>query len=86
MRAYIAESYVDETIAQHTLDGLVQWHFDLFRQTGGMRISRVFLSQEHYVVLVVETRNDGTRFLDKMKVAPDFPHKIIEFFHVPQEG
>ena len=81
LREFVEENYADSVIEQHSLDVLVGWHFDTYEATQGMSIHKVFLTQEHYIIVIVKSKADGTMFMDKMKITADLPHKIVEYFH-----
>ncbi|GEM_PF-2038411 len=85
IRAYIAENYTEEALAENSVDDLLAWHMHLFELTGGLRIHNVYLSQDHFVVVIVRDKLTDAMHMDKMKVSDEFPHKIIEYLHVPAE-
>jgi hypothetical protein len=85
IREYISEYYSDEALGDNTVEEMLAWHLHLYEQTGGLKIHNVYLSEEHYVIIVVMDRLNEGMHMDKMKVSEDFPHKITEYLHVPAE-
>lgn len=81
IRDFIADHYSEETLADHPVNELVTWHEQVYAQTGGMRIHKVFLSQEYYVVTVMVAKADEALYFNKMKVTHTQPYKIVQFFH-----
>ncbi len=81
MREFIAEQYADHIIAEHGLDTIVNWHLETHEATGGMLIHKVFLTEEHYIIVIVKSKADNMLFIDKMKIEPQNPFKILEYFH-----
>jgi hypothetical protein len=78
---FIVKTYADAQMGGKTVEHLVDWHLEIYESTGGLGIHRVYLSQEYYVIVIVQAKNDGTLYLDKMKVMEDAPHEIIEYYH-----
>jgi hypothetical protein len=86
LRAFIVDSFTEQALQGATLDAVIAWHQQLYNATDGMRIHKVFLSEEHFVIVITEARRNGKLYMDKMKVSPDFPHKVIEFLHEIPKG
>ena len=81
LRKFIESHFTKEAIREHTVDKLVEWLWDIYEATGGMRIHKVFLSQEYYIVIVAIAINGGALYLDKLKVTDTRPYQIIEYYH-----
>lgn len=82
MKAYVQSNYHERTLAEYGLDTVLGWHWDLYKDTGGLRIHKVYLTQEHYVVLLTHPYNDPERlFFQKFKVDPKAPHKFTDIQH-----
>lgn len=81
LRKFVLASFTKEAIAEHSLNGMVEWLWDIYEATGGLRIHKVFLSEDYYVVIVALAINGGALYLDKLKVMDTEPHQILEFYH-----
>lgn len=85
MRQFIEDNFAPEALGNNTVDEMLAWYMHLYEQTGGLKVHNVFLSQEHYVIIMVRDNKHDGLYMDKMKVSEDFPHKITEYLHVPAE-
>lgn len=81
LRKFVISSFTKEALDELTVDGIVEMIWDIYEATGGMRIHKVFLSQDYYVVIVAMAINGGALYLDKLKVMKNEPHQIIEYYH-----
>jgi hypothetical protein len=59
----------------------ITWYVETFKQTGGLRILRNYLSEEFYIIVIVESLKDGRHYLDKLAVTREMPHLITEYNH-----
>ena len=81
LRKFVLERFTEDALKEYTIEGLVEWLWDIYDDTGGLRIHKVFLSQEYYIVIVAMAINGGALFLDKLKVTDTEPYQVIEFYH-----
>lgn len=81
LREFIRAHYTEDALEEYSLDSLLDWHQEIYEQTGGMKIHKIFFSEEYYIMAVVEARRDGALYLDKMKVDDASPHKVVEYLH-----
>jgi len=79
IRAYIADKFAPEFLAQHPVEELTQWCLEAYKVTGDMQIHKVYFSEDYYVIIIAIT-GSGVRYLEKMKIMTESPHKIIEYF------
>ena len=81
LREFIQAHYTENALAEYSLDSLLNWHREIYEQTGGIKIHKIFFSEEYYIMAIVEARADGALYLDKMKVDDTHPYKVIEYLH-----
>jgi hypothetical protein len=80
IREFIAHNFAPELLKETPVKKMVTWCQETFKITGPMQIHKVYFSEEYYVIVIVLTA-DGQRYLDKMKIMAEPPHKITEYFH-----
>lgn len=81
--SFVEENYDESILAQNPVDEIVNYYLNLYQQCGGMHIHKVYLSQEHYIIVIVEQKADKLHFMDKLKITRQHPYKIIEYYHEP---
>lgn len=78
---FIEDNYAQDTLQQHPPEDIAAWYMEVYKYTGGLEIYKVYLSQEHYIIVLTSAKGDGALYMDKLKVTPEAPHKIIQYFH-----
>lgn len=81
MLSYIHQHFDPFSFSDEDADAFVQWYQDVYTETGGMNIHKTFLSQDYYVIIIVEAKKDGRQYLDKMSVTREHPFLVTEYFH-----
>jgi hypothetical protein len=83
LRAYIGDNYDENALAEYSIDAFADWYWNLYEETGGLRVHKVFLSEEYTIMVIVQAALDGALYLHKMKVAHEPPNKVIEYLCDP---
>ncbi|MEQ8674631.1 MAG: hypothetical protein RLP44_16445 [Aggregatilineales bacterium] len=80
---FIGKRFSAEVLADYSVDELVTYCMTVYNETGGMRIHKVFLSQEFTMMVVMKAIRDDVEvlFLDRLKVETVQPHNILEYVH-----
>lgn len=81
MRRFFEEYFHETLLETTTMDEFVAWYMDMYHTTGGMEVFKVYLSQEHYLIVILSDRKEGVMYMDKLKVSSEKPHKIVEYLH-----
>lgn len=81
IREFIAENVAEYRLLDDGVDNILAWFEDMYSTTGGLDIHKVYLSQEHFIIVITKSRRDDTLFMTKLKVTPEKPHKVIEYVH-----
>lgn len=81
MRAFVEREFDPFSFTDDFVDEFMAWYHETYTQTGGMSIFRTYLAQEDYVILLVKGNGDGQLYLDKLKVTPESPYLVTEYFH-----
>ncbi len=83
LRQFIADSYHDERLAEHSVEGRLQMFQTTQEKAGRMRVKQVVAANEHQIVVITEAEKDGDFFLVELLVEEDYPHKITGYQHRP---
>lgn len=78
---FVANNYAEDILAEYTVDEIVDWYLDLYDASGGVTIHKVYMSQERYLIVIVENKGDGQTYIDKLKITAE--NKVIEYLHEP---
>ena len=81
MRNYATKNVADPLLYKVGAEAIAQNLYEIHLQTGGMRVHKVFLSEDAYVMIVMEAIGDGVLYLDKLKVEEEKPYRILEYAH-----
>lgn len=84
MERYLERQFDPFSFDVSFTETFLDWYRNAYAETGGLRIHRVYLAQEHYVIVIVKGELDGTMYLDKMAVTEEDPWLITEYDHTPQ--
>jgi len=80
---FIRDSYtaalLDEQPADERLTLLKQW----YDKIGKVRVKQVLATNEHHVIVVLETERDNHFYYTEMQVQDDYPHQITAFTITP---
>jgi hypothetical protein len=79
MLAYLERHLDPFTFTEEELDRFMQWYAKTYSRTGGFRIHRNYLSEEYYVILIVQAIKTGNSYLHKLKITEEDPFLITEF-------
>lgn len=80
---FILDSYIEAALEEYSAEVFADWHWGIYQQSGGFNVHKVFLSEDYYIIVIVESKHDGQLFFHKMKVEDQAPYKIIEYLHDP---
>ena len=83
MSEFISENFADDMLADHPVSELVDWYETMFTETGGMKIEKVFATEEYFIMVVVQANDGGQTYMDKLKITEAQPYKVLEYFHEP---
>lgn len=89
IRGFISQQFDADVIDEYGVDTLTDYCYTVYCETGGMRVHKVFVSEDYYVMIVMEAINNGKLFLDKIKVDDVAPYPVIEYVHeefIPANG
>ncbi len=79
---YIQREFSNEILSNHDAQDLANYCMTVYKETKGLAIHKVFLSEEFVIMVVMKPRNqDGVLFLDKLKVSTSRPFKVTEYAH-----
>lgn len=80
---FIGKRFSADILEDYSVDELVAYCMAVYKETGGMRIYKVFLSQEFSMMVVMKAMREDVEvlFLDKLKVETAAPHNILEYVH-----
>ena len=80
---FIGKRFSADVLVDYSVDELVTYCMTVHGETGGMRIHKVFLSQEFTMMVVMKAMRDDVDvlFLDRLKVETVPPHNILEYVH-----
>ena len=78
---FIEKNYAATVLREYNLDDLVTYYMDVYEQTGGLDIHKVYYSQEYVVMVITISRKTGEHYLDKLKVDDLPPFAMLEFLH-----
>ncbi|GAB4522711.1 MAG: hypothetical protein OHK0046_35650 [Anaerolineae bacterium] len=80
-KTFISENFSEDVLLDQGVDVVMRWFNDLKRETGGLDVHKVYLSQEHFIIVITIARTNGAMYMTKLKVTPEKPHKITEYVH-----
>lgn len=83
LRTFIADSYHDEQLEQQGVDSRLQVFRTTMERVGKMRVKQVMATNEHHIVVIMETQETDDFFYVEMQVEEDYPHKITHYVHYP---
>lgn len=81
MRNYANKNIADPLLQEVDAETIANHLYEIHLETGGMRVHKVFLSQDAYVMIVMEAIGDGVLYLDKLKVEEEKPYRVLEYAH-----
>jgi hypothetical protein len=81
LRDYILDAHDEPSLKEFGADGFLNWYLEIFKQTGGFMVHKVFLSEDYFIMVVLQARSDSTLYLHKMRVAQEHPYKITEYVY-----
>jgi len=86
LRRFIADSYHEEQLAQQATPQRLQALQALYEQVGRLKIKQVLASNEHHVIVILDTEKTATFYYTEMKAEEDYPHKITFFMQQPMQA
>lgn len=85
LKAYIQDNFAPESLAQVSVDALMEQFARIYRETGGMVVQEVTPDGDHKITLHLKAREHDSYYHDEMTVSEDFPHKILTYRHGPAQ-
>ncbi len=82
IKHFITNYYDPALIDQEDMEITVGKYLALYDITGGLDIFKVYLSEEHFIIVITQARLDGKMYMDKLKVEPRAKaYLITEYYH-----
>jgi hypothetical protein len=85
LRAFVAENYHETLLAEQPvavwLAMLRTWRNTL----GRLRVRQVIGTDTHQAIVLMESEKGQSLILHTLRVDTEYPHKVVEFTHVPLE-
>lgn len=76
---FVAKYYDESVLAAYSVDEIAAWYVDLYTTSGGLAIHKVYMSQEHYLIVIVQGKGNGLTYIDKLKISDN--NKVFEYLH-----
>lgn len=85
IRLFIAENYSDAALKQRSAQDRTRAYLDLYRNTHGVSLRRIDVSDDTEIVAVVQTQLSGEWLRISCRVEPEKPYKIagVVFSSIP---
>ncbi|MFW5690912.1 MAG: hypothetical protein ACOCXZ_00310 [Chloroflexota bacterium] len=80
MKEFVETIFDPFSFTDEFVDEFVTWYRKVYARSGGIRIHRTFLTQDNYIIVIVQSA-DGRMYLDKMAITDDDPYLITEYNH-----
>lgn len=83
LRTFIETSYHDDQLAQQSAESRLTALRQMQSEVGRVKVKQVMASNEHHVIVIIETERGAGLYYMEIKVEEDYPHKITYFLNAP---
>lgn len=86
LETFIGDSYHDDLLEQMNTESRLNMFKTTYDKVGKMRVKQVMATNEHHVIVVMETEHTDDFFYIELKCEDDYPHKITHYMHAPMQA